>query len=335
MSSWINEAAVTNHNGNGFPHINDPTAVAGGMMDPSAFMGNPTQFSPQFANPQQIVLPNGPMRNASPSFSNAMYQTNSVIPSKRPRPREDSMGQSPRQAPGMLPTSRAETPQQSTFPGFQPPGMSQQPSGQQPSYSHLQPNGSANATPSPIMGNQMRPGSVPQRVSTTSPHPFSPAASQFPQASPLISDNGGTPQPYMPQNNFAQGFNPQFTPTQSPARPAQTPNAMVGQMMSQQMGQVPQPMSQMGSQLAGQMSIQMPSQMAGQMAGQMQNQMFPQQMPQPRNAMEQQRLLYQMQLQQQAQRTNMHSQQMGGQNMMQQQTGPNQAQSSSFPSNIR
>jgi SWI/SNF chromatin-remodeling complex subunit SWI1 len=347
MSSWINETAVPNHNGNGFPHINDPSAVAGTMMDPSSFMGNPTQFNAQFANPQQMGMTNGPMRNASPSFANPMYQTNPVIPSKRPRPREDGIGQSPRPAPGMLPTSRAETPQQSAFQGFQQPGMPQQPSGQPSPYPHLQTNGSANATPSPIMGNQMRPGSVPQRVASTSPHPFSPAAQQFPQASPIASEHGGTPQPYMQQNNFQQNFNPQFTPGQSPARPSPAPNPMAGQMMPQQMGQMSQQQMQqiqqmqqmagqmpnqmagqmMPGQMAGQMAGQMPGQIPGQMGGQMPNMMFSQQqMAQPRNALEQQKLLYQMQLQQQAQRTSLQMQQMGAQNMMQGQHHQNQAQ---------
>ncbi|KAL2187836.1 hypothetical protein L209DRAFT_685537 [Thermothelomyces heterothallicus CBS 203.75] len=341
MSSWINEAAVPNHNGNGFPQINDPSAVAGSMMDPSAFMGNPAQFNPQFANPQQMVMPNGPMRNASPSFPNPMYQTNSVVPSKRPRPSNDNMGQSPRPAPGMLPTSRAETPQQSAFPGFQQPGMAQQSSGQPSPYPHLQPNGSTNATPSPIMANQMRPGSVPQRVASASPHPFSPAAQQFPQPSPLSTEHGGaTPQSFMQQNAFQQNFNPQFSAAQSPARPSPSPNPTTGQMIPQQMGQmqmgqVPQQMQQMQQmgqlgQMPGQMSGQMmPSQMAGQLPGQMQgqmqgqmghqvpNMMFPQQMGQPRNALEQQKLFYQMQLQQQAQQTSMQMQQMNAQNMMQ------------------
>ncbi|KAK4101238.1 hypothetical protein N658DRAFT_507192 [Parathielavia hyrcaniae] len=371
MSSWINEAAVPNHNGNGFPHINDPSAVTEVMMDPSAFMGNPAQFNPQFANHQQMVMPNGPMRNPSPSFANPMYQTNSVVPSKRPRPMEDGMGQSPRPAPGMLPTSRAETPQQSAFPGFQQPGMPQQSTGQPSPYPHLQPNGSTNATPSPIMANQMRPGSVPQRVASSSPHPFSPAAQQFPQASPITSDHGGTPQAFMQQNTFAQNFNPQFSAAaQSPARPSPSPNQMAGQMMSQQMnqmqmGQFPQQMQQMhhmgqlagqmpgqmsgqmagqmmpgqmAGQLPGQMQGQMGGQMAGPMAGQMANMMFPQQMGQmgqPRNALEQQKLLYQMQLQQQAQRNSMQMQQLGaGQNMMQSQPNPNQGQAQAQARNL-
>ncbi|KAK4187629.1 hypothetical protein QBC35DRAFT_229301 [Podospora australis] len=313
MSSWIPEASLPQHNGNGFAHIADPSAVAGVMMDPS-FMGNPAaQFNPQFATPP-MPMQNGPIRNASPSaFQNAMYPTNSVIPAKR-RAREDSIGQSPRPAPGMIPTSRAETPQQS-FPGFQQPGMPQQSqsSGQPSPYPHLQPNGSANASPSPIMANQMRPGSVPQRVSTASPHPFSPASQQFPQTSPVPSEHGGNPQAFIQPNAFPQGFNPQFQPGQSPApRP---PSAMGNPLMAQQMamgmpGQIPQ---QMPPQMTGQMPNQMPTQMPSQMAGMM----MQQPMGQPRNPMDpkQQQLLYQMQMQNQAR-------QMGAQPMMSMQ--PNQ-----------
>lgn len=313
----MNDAAVPNHNGNGYPHLNvnanvnlnDPAAMtnnmaAAGVIDPAAFMAaanpqvaaqfnvNPgTTINPaQFANPQMLAMQNGPMRNASPAFNNAMYQTNPIIPSKRPRPREDSIGQSPRQAPGMIPTSRAGTPQQSQFPGFQQqPAMGQPPTGQPNPYPHLQPNGSANATPSPIMSNQMRPGSVPQRVATASPHPFSPAAQQFPQNSPIPSDHGGTPQPNYMQQNFAQSFNPQFAQAQPPARPSPSPNPMTSQMMQQQMAGIPQQLQmhgqlhgQMGGQIPGQMGGQMGAQMSGQMPGQMGGQMggqMPGQMP--------------------------------------------------------
>ncbi|WKT40716.1 hypothetical protein QSH57_005522 [Fusarium oxysporum f. sp. vasinfectum] len=224
MSTWMNDA-VPNHNGNGFPHMNDSNA-AGNMMDPSAFMANPGQFNPaQFNQQMGGAMANGPgsMRNASPSFQNPVYQTNSVIPSKRPRPREDSLAGSPSQNPGMLPTSRSETPQQQPFAGGFQPGAVQQNPGQ---FSHLQPNGSANASPSPIMSNQMRPGSVPQRVATASPHPFSPSGQQFnPQTSPIPSEHG-TPQPNPYMQNMAQGFNPNFAPSPSNARPSPNPNAM-------------------------------------------------------------------------------------------------------------
>ncbi|KAF5017309.1 hypothetical protein F66182_10782 [Fusarium sp. NRRL 66182] len=299
MSTWMNEA-VPNHNGNGFPHMNDPNA-AGNMMDPSAFMANPGQFNPaQFQNQQQMpgAMPNGPgpMRNASPSFQNPIYQTNSVIPSKRPRPRDESLAGSPRQNPGMLPTSRSETPQQQSFAGgFQPGAVPQQNPNQ---FSHLQTNGSANASPSPIMSNQMRPGSVPQRVATASPHPFSPSAQQFnPQTSPIPSEHG-TPQPNPYMQNMPQGFNPNFAPSPSNARPSPTPNAMGGgQMMAQQMGQMPQHMGQMQGNMY-------PPQL--QQAQQQQQQGTPQQQgqqtPQRPGLTEQQKMAaYQMRLQQQLQ----------------------------------
>lgn len=344
MSAWpMNDATtVPNNNGNGFPTINDPNSQVpvSGMMDPSAFMANsgPGQFNPAQYQAQmmaQMQQQNGQMRNASPSFPNQMYQTNPVIPSKRPRPREDSIAGSPRPNPGMLPTSRADTPQQANFPNFQQGGM-QQPSGSgQPSpYPHLQANGSTNATPSPIMGNnQMRPGSVPQRVSTTSPHPFSPAVQQFaPQASPIPSEHGGTPQPnqYMQQGmqpgNYPQGFNPNYNAqSPSPARPPSTPSTMPSQMMPQQMGQMQPGMMQPGQMSMSQMGQMAQMQQMGQM-GQMPSQMFQQGMPQPRNQMEQQKMMYQMQ-QMQRQQQQMGNMQMAaqmqgqlpGQNMSQQQ----------------
>ncbi|KAI8627161.1 hypothetical protein F5Y19DRAFT_181477 [Xylariaceae sp. FL1651] len=319
MSSWMNEAAaIPNHAGNGFPHMGDPNNMAGaGMMDPSAFMANPGQFNPnaagqQFANSQQMAaaMQNGQMRNASPSFSNPVYQTNSVIPSKRPRPREDSIGASPRQNPGMLPTSRADTPQQAQFPGFQPNAIQPQNAGQPQHYPHLQPNGSTTASPSPIMaGNQLRPGSVPQRVNTASPHPFSPASQQFgPQASPVPSEHSSTPQPGMfinPQG-FPQGYNPNYAPSPSPARPPSAQNPMTPQMMQHQMGQMPQQMPQMH-----------PNQMFANQQMQMQQiqQMQAAQAMQGRGGMDP-KMMYQMRLQQQYGQNNMQmAAQMQAQNM--------------------
>ncbi|OAQ97278.1 hypothetical protein LLEC1_02015 [Akanthomyces lecanii] len=286
MSAWMNDAAP-NHNGHGFPHMNDPNAAA---MDPSAFMANSAQFNPaQFANQQQqhqqqqlqqghqqqpsqqqmaAMQQNGPMRHASPSAfqQNPAYQTNSVIPSKRPRPREDSVTGSPGQLQGMLPPSRSETPQQQSFAGMQQGGaMPQQTPGQFP---HLQANGSANATPSPIMGNQMRPGSVPQRVATASPHPFSPGPQQqqqfASQTSPAPSEHG-TPQPNQFMQSAPQGYNPGFAPSPSNARPSPNPNAMgANQMMQQHMVQIPQGMNQMQANMYAQMQQQGQGQGQGQ-----------------------------------------------------------------------
>jgi len=197
------------------------------------------------------------------------------------------MGTSPRQAPGMLPNSRSQTPQQGSYPGFPPNSVPQQhPAQQTTPYSHLQ-NGSANASPSPIMGNQLRPGGVPQRVSTASPHPFSPAAQQFPQPSPSQSEHGSrvdTPQnnnPYAQNPQFAQGFSQNFTPP--PGRSSAPPqNAMSTPHMQQN-------------------SMQ-------------QNPMYAQGQPQTQQMqqrMEQQRLLYQMQMQQQQQQRNLMAAQRG------------------------
>ncbi|EWG43081.1 hypothetical protein FVEG_04708 [Fusarium verticillioides 7600] len=313
MSTWMNDA-VPNHNGNGFPHMNDSNA-AGSMMDPSAFMANPGQFNPaQFNQQMGGAMANGPgsMRNASPSFQNPVYQTNPVIPSKRPRPREDSLAGSPSQNPGMLPTSRSETPQQQPFAGGFQPGAVQQNPGQ---FSHLQPNGSANASPSPIMSNQMRPGSVPQRVATASPHPFSPSGQQFnPQTSPIPSEHG-TPQPNPYMQNMAQGFNPNFAPSPSNARPSPNPNAMSGnQIMAQQMGQMPQHMGQMqGNMFPPQMQQGQQQQGTPQQQGQQQQ---GQQTPQrPGMADAQKMAAYQMRLQQQLQGNTQIQAQMQAQNM--------------------
>ncbi|KAI9743327.1 MAG: hypothetical protein M1818_003173 [Claussenomyces sp. TS43310] len=290
MSSWMNDAAaVQNHNGAAFNHLADPN-VGGNMLDPSAFMANPNSFDPSQFQSQQMHqrLQNGTMRNASPSFNNPAYQTNPIIPSKRPRPREDSISASPRQAHGMPPNSRSQTPQQAGYPGFQPNGQTPQ---QPHQYSHLQHNGSNNASPSPIMGNQLRPGAVPQRVATTSPHPFSPAAQQFaPQASPSHSDHGSrvdTPQnQYMLQNpNFQPGFNQTFTPP--PGRPSGPPSQ--GAMPTPQM---PQPQMQQ-PQMYGQQQLPHQQQARG-----------------PQQTLEQQqKMMYQMQLQQQLQRGNLLSSQ--------------------------
>ncbi|RDW84928.1 hypothetical protein BP6252_02518 [Coleophoma cylindrospora] len=277
MSSWMNDAAVQNHNGAGFNHLNDPN-TPGNMLDPTAFMANPSSFDPTpFQNQQlQQRMQNGPMRNSSPSFNNPVYQTNQVIPSKRPRGREDSMGTSPRQPQGMLPNSRSQTPQQGGYPNapsFAP---------QQTPYSHLQ-NGSANASPSPIMGNQLRPGGVPQRVSTASPHPFSPAGPQFAAHGSPQSEHGSrteTPQnnPYGQNPGFNPGFNPNFTPP--PGRTSAPPQ--------QGMSTPHMPQSHMQPQMFNQ---QQPQQQPS----------LQQQQQRPPQSLEQQKMLYQMRLQQQLQ----------------------------------
>lgn len=271
-------AAVQNHNGAAFNHLADPSG--GNLLDTSAFMGNSNSFDPSQFQSQQMQqrMQTGPVRNESPTYNNPAYQTNPIVPSKRPRPREDSMGASPRPAPLLPPNSRSQTPQQVGYTGYQPNGQVQQ--SQPNQYSHLQHNGSSNASPSPIMGNQLRPGTVPQRMSTASPHPFSPAAQQFgPQVSPSQSDHGGrvdTPQnPYMQQNPaFQPAYSQAFTPP--PGRTSAPPQSAMPP-------QIPQSQMQQPQQIYGQ---QQPGRG-------------------PQTTADQQKMLYQMQLQQQMQRGNL------------------------------
>ncbi|POS85390.1 hypothetical protein EPUL_005022 [Erysiphe pulchra] len=182
-SPWVNKSAIHNQNG---------AAYASDDLESSGF-SNPVSYdnydSSQFQNQQLQRMQNGSLRNGSPvSFSNSQYQTNSLVPSKRPR--EEGMKTSPQQTPGLLPLSRSQTPQQNPYPSYQSGPQTQQHSTQQLSYSRLQ-DGSANTTLSPVLNNQIRPSGigVPQRVSTASPHPFSPAVQQFPQASPSFSEH--------------------------------------------------------------------------------------------------------------------------------------------------
>ncbi|KAG5951569.1 hypothetical protein E4U53_002778 [Claviceps sorghi] len=339
MSAWMNDAGP-NHDGNGYPHINDPNA-AGVMMDPSAFMNNPGHFNPgQFPNQQQMAgMQNGPMRHGSPTYHNqnqnpnpnqsqapnqnpnpnpnSAYQTNPVIPSKRPRPREDSVTGSPGHNPSMQPPSRSETPQQQSFAGFQPGSGGVMPPQNPGQFPHLQANGSANATPSPILGNQMRPGSVPQRVATVSPHPFSPGPQQFSgsQTSPIPSEHG-TPQPAQFLQNMTSGYNPGYSQSPSNSRPSPNMNAMSGggggQMMSQQMGQLPQHMGQMAPNMYQQIQQQMQQQQ------QQQGSQPPGQQPgqRPQSISDQQKMVaYQMRFQQQLQGNMQMQAQMQGQTM--------------------
>lgn len=158
-------------------------------LDP-AFLNSPSAYNagPMAAQQMQQQMQNG-MRNGSPAFNPPAYQTNQVIPSKRPRD-EGFGGASPQQAAAMIPGSRAQTPQGSySYAGSAPSNPTQQ-----APYGHLQ-NGASNATPSPVMSNQMRPN-MPQRVSTNSPHPFSPTPPQYPaQTSPANSEHGFQPPP--------------------------------------------------------------------------------------------------------------------------------------------
>lgn len=193
MPNWLNDVQ---------PFPNSENGAFNPTGDPSlAFMQTPTTSSFEFNHLQnqqlQQRMQNGSARNGSPAYGQ-MYPTQPLIPSKRPRPREDSIGESPRQMPGALPASRSQTPQ-GVYPGYQGAiNGSQQFSGT-PSYQQFQQAGS-NPSQSPIMPNQsFNPQAPQQRVQTMSPSPFSPATQTFSgtHASPPQSEHGSrvnTPQ---------------------------------------------------------------------------------------------------------------------------------------------
>lgn len=216
MNQWLND---TNHLQNGH-------AISGPTPDfPMSFPQQPQTINPaQFQNQPYL---NGAARTASPAFHQPMqYQTNQVIPSKRPR--EDSLGTSPRQPQIAPPGSRSQTPAQAPFPQYNPQANGAPPFTSAPTpFAHLQT--SSNATPSPQMQQMaFAQGGATQRVSTASPSPFSPQHN-MPGASPSASDRAsrvGTP--HDPPQNFMQNPSAAFNPQQFGQN-------MMGQMSMNQM----------------------------------------------------------------------------------------------------
>ncbi|KAL8738908.1 MAG: hypothetical protein Q9181_000360 [Wetmoreana brouardii] len=219
--SWLNDVhPLPNENGS-FNPSTDPNAFmqmasAGGPFDYSVMQNQQYQ--------QRIQNGNDP-RNGSPAFQNSMYQTQPIVPTKRPRPREDSIGASPRQAAGMLPPSRSQTPQQGPYTGFQGAvngGQNFPPPGPYHRFS----NAGSNASLSPSMQNQQfNAQAPPPRVQTVSPSPFSPAAQNFgSQASPPPQSEHGSRvnTPHNGATNYMQGMsygaatNQSFTPPLNP-----------------------------------------------------------------------------------------------------------------------
>ena len=212
MPNWLNDAPSFQPTENG--------AFNPGSNDPSmGFMPTPTTTSYDFTQMQnqqlQQRMQNGIPRNGSPAYNNPIYQTQTLIPAKRPRPREDSIGASPQPNSGALPGSRSQTPQ-GPYPGF--PGAVN--GGHQfqgtTSYQQYQQAGN-NLSHSPVMQGQPYNPQVPhQRIQTMSPSPFSPATQNFAaQASPPQSEQGSrvnTPQNGVPQ--YGQGMPYAGTPGQ-------------------------------------------------------------------------------------------------------------------------
>lgn len=183
MPGWLNDAN---------PLANGDNGAFSQPADPMAYMqSNPHTFD--YPRLQQQELPqhlqNGNVRNGSPAFQNPQYQTQPLVPSKRPRPREDAITASPRQAPGGLPTTRSQTPQ-GLYAGLQNPvNGTQFPS--ITSYQQYSNAGNA-ASQSPLMQNQMFDQVAAQRMQNMSPAVFSPPPQGLgQQGSPVSSEHGG------------------------------------------------------------------------------------------------------------------------------------------------
>ena len=228
MPNWLHDAPPV------LPHEN---GVFNPAPDPSmAYMSTPTSGNFDFNNslqnrPLQHPIQNGHVRNGSPAYLNSGYQTQSVVPSKRPRPRDDVYGASPQQLPGALPNSRSQTPQQVPYTPFQGATNGLQPSQTPTPYSHLQHGIPSNTSPSPVMHDPQHynPQPVSQRMQTASPSPFSPAPQSYAaQSSPPHSDYGGrvdTPQngtsSYLQSLPYGSGTAQQLMPAMS------NPNATI------------------------------------------------------------------------------------------------------------
>lgn len=217
--TWLHDAHLPSTENGAFPPPTDPSIAFIQTSTPSAFDFN--QLQNQHL---QHRLQNGTTRNGSPALNNPVYPTQALIPSKRARPREDSLGASPRQNPGAPPVSRSQTPQQVPYPGFQGTINGGQPFQTSASYQQFQ-QPSSNASLSPVVQNQQfTPQAGPQRVQTISPSPFSPGTQNLgTQASPPHSEHGSrvsTPQNggpmYGPSLSHSAGPSQSFSPPLGP-----------------------------------------------------------------------------------------------------------------------
>ncbi|KAI4177623.1 MAG: hypothetical protein LQ348_005779 [Seirophora lacunosa] len=234
--SWLNDVHPL-PNGNGSFNLSaDPNAFMQMNSATAAFDYNGMQ-NQQY---QQRLQNGSDPRNGSPAFQNPMYQTQPAIPMKRPRPREDSIGASPRQAPGMLPPSRSHTPQQGPYSGFHGAGNGTQPF-QTPNPYHRFSNAGSNASLSPsIQNQQFNAQAPPSRVQTVSPAPFSPAAQNFSsQASPppLQEHNSRVNTPHNGARTYMQGTHYGGTPNQQYNNPTGVSTQLPQNIQQQQQQQ--------------------------------------------------------------------------------------------------
>ncbi|KAL8822182.1 MAG: hypothetical protein Q9191_007074 [Dirinaria sp. TL-2023a] len=249
MPGWLNDAN---------PLPNGDNGAFNQSADPMSFM-QPNSNSFDYTRLQQQDLPqhlqNGSVRNGSPAFQNPQYQTQPLVPSKRPRPREENVAASPRQAPGAISGPRSQTPQQGSYAGLQGaangaqfPGMT--------SYQQY-PNANSTANQSPVMQNQIFDQQMAtQRMQNMSPAAFSPPPQGFPQqASPVSSEHGSRNNtPHNGGQNYGPGMQYGVNPSQ-PFTPPTGANQMAppgqfnqGPSNVQQQQQQQQRMSQLRHQ---------------------------------------------------------------------------------------
>ncbi|KAL8944811.1 MAG: hypothetical protein Q9216_000233 [Gyalolechia sp. 2 TL-2023] len=238
--SWLNDVHAPPNEDGPFNPPADPIALMHMSSAAAPFDYNVIQNQ----HYQQRMQNGNDPRNGSPAFQNPMYQTQPVVPTKRPRPREDSIGASPRQASGMLPPSRSQTPQQGSYSGFQGTINGAQ-TFQTPNPYHRFSNAGSNASLSPSLQNQQfNTQAAPPRVQTVSPSPFSPAAQNFgSQASPPppqtehgsrvnTPQNGGPS--YMQGMPYGGGPNQPYTPPINPNGVSPHPSQNLQQQQQQQ-----------------------------------------------------------------------------------------------------
>ncbi|KAI4286141.1 MAG: hypothetical protein L6R38_000123 [Xanthoria sp. 2 TBL-2021] len=218
------------------PWLNDvqPFPLENGLLNPPIDANNFMQMNPGPAPfdydsiQNQQRMQNG--SNGSPALQN-VYQTQSIVGTKRPRPQEDSIGASPGQAPGMLPPSRSQTPQQGAYSGFQTAVNGSQ-NFQAPNPYHRFSNAGSNASLSPSMQNQpYNSQGQPPRVQTVSPSPFSPGAQNFgSQASPPPQSEHASRvnTPHNVPVNYMQGM-PYGGPANQPFTPPPNSNGVSSQ----------------------------------------------------------------------------------------------------------
>ena len=172
---WPNQAT---------PSSNGENASENPTRAPSMSFSRPptnSSFDPgqlQYQHMQQLRMPNGKTHQNPPSTQSPMYTTQNVVPSKRNRPREGSIGALSQSHPSGSPASPSQAPQ-GTYQGF--PGVVHRGPqfGDSAPYQHFRPQKNEFKQP-PVTQPQDFSSQGPNHAAhRSSPAPFSPAAQGF------------------------------------------------------------------------------------------------------------------------------------------------------------